>query len=124
MSSFDCERCDYHTKVKANYERHLKSKKHMRGGGKKEYSCGVCNDYKTTNRGNFYRHKKTHNEDELEPSTHKQSFISQLTTLKGRKKGIIRKLEEKKITKEEYDEKIKEVEKEIKELYESNKKSN
>ena len=59
-SKFTCEACDFKTNNKKDYNRHLKCKKHLRGGLKKvppTYDCSMCNKtYK--HYSSFFRHKK------------------------------------------------------------------
>ena len=46
-NKFYCELCKFKAKYNSEYEKHLSSAKHMRGGRKKEYNCNICN-YKTS----------------------------------------------------------------------------
>jgi len=64
---YSCTQCDYETKNKYSYGRHLKTKLHLRrlNSGVKHlvYACSVdgC-DYITRNKSNFNRHVKTHSD--------------------------------------------------------------
>ena len=62
-----CEMCNYRTKRRSNYDKHLISTKHLLITTKlmngevlvsKELCCDAC-DYKTNKRGNFQKHFKT-----------------------------------------------------------------
>lgn len=58
---YKCEKCSYVTHNKKDYKRHLKTKKHLRGGAKipepTVFTCEICNrDYKS--RGGLYKHKQ------------------------------------------------------------------
>lgn len=46
-SKFYCELCKFKCNFNSEYDKHLNSAKHKRGGKKKEYNCDICN-YKTT----------------------------------------------------------------------------
>ena len=54
---FTCEKCDYNTKVKCNYEKHLLSQRHL--GTKKEkqerYICEKC-QFNSPNMSNYKVH--------------------------------------------------------------------
>lgn len=51
----DCTKCDYHTTIKAHYERHLESAKHRYP--KDDYTCLICG-YLAPNRQSYLRHQK------------------------------------------------------------------
>jgi hypothetical protein len=51
----DCTKCDYHTNLRTNYERHLLSKKHQYP--KDDYTCLICG-YLAPNRQSYLRHQK------------------------------------------------------------------
>jgi hypothetical protein len=58
---YKCEKCNYVTHIKRDYKRHLKTKKHLRGGAKipipTVFTCEICNkDYKT--HGGLWKHKQ------------------------------------------------------------------
>jgi uncharacterized Zn-finger protein len=61
-SKFTCEACDFKTNNKKDYNRHLKCKKHLRGGLKKVPPlwwgfCSICNKgFK--HRSSLSRHEK------------------------------------------------------------------
>jgi len=80
------EECDFTTARKANFERHLKTPKHLAGGKKpaKEYTCDQC-AYTTTNRGNFYTHRKSHGVKNKEPQDPKQLWVMKNTQLSSRR---------------------------------------
>lgn len=67
MLKFTCQTCNYATNYKYNYNRHLKSKRHLlKASGKstrKTYKCDQCN-YVSKWSGNLKRHQKVHNKDE------------------------------------------------------------
>jgi len=46
-NKFHCELCNYKSKYNSEYEKHVNSAKHKRGGKKKEYNCDICS-YKTS----------------------------------------------------------------------------
>lgn len=67
MDEYLCEMCNYRTKRRSNYDKHLISAKHLSMTAKlmngevlvsKELCCELC-DYKTNKRGNFQKHIKT-----------------------------------------------------------------
>ena len=59
MMSFTCEKCDFKTELKQNYERHLLSKKHLQDEEiTNEFSCNLC-DYNTTVKQNYENHLKS-----------------------------------------------------------------
>lgn len=67
MDEFSCEICNYRTKRRSNYDKHLISTKHLSMTTKlmngevlvsKELCCEACN-YRTNKRGNFQKHFKT-----------------------------------------------------------------
>tara|TARA_Y100000992_G_C20902634_1_gene321664 strand:- start:207 stop:548 length:342 start_codon:yes stop_codon:yes gene_type:complete len=58
---YKCDNCNYMTHNKKDYKRHLKTKKHLRGGGKipkpTVFTCEICNrDYKSN--AALYKHKQ------------------------------------------------------------------
>jgi uncharacterized C2H2 Zn-finger protein len=63
--SFICVKCDYKTTKKCNYERHMKSKKHIGKTNNMElFRCNFC-DYATKRKNNYIRHINTiHNTQE------------------------------------------------------------
>lgn len=64
-----CEDCDYETNLKANYDRHLASKKHNNKANNliKRYVCTLC-DYKCSDKSNFNKHclSKRHTDNDPE----------------------------------------------------------
>jgi heat shock protein HspQ len=54
---FTCDVCQYHTNRKDNWNRHLLSEAHKRGG-KKMYTCELCN-YQTKLKGDYEKHLGT-----------------------------------------------------------------
>ncbi len=57
--SFICVKCDYKTTKKCNYERHMKSKKHIGKTNMMElFRCNFCN-YATKRKNNYIRHVNT-----------------------------------------------------------------
>lgn len=56
---FECVSCNYQTDHKVTFDRHLNSKKHLRGGSQKEYSCEKCG-YITNFSTSFKKHMKIH----------------------------------------------------------------
>ena len=65
---FICSTCNYKTNKKGNYNRHLKTKKHLIRIDKKEttFKCPFC-DYETSRRNNYLRHMKSNiHDDELD----------------------------------------------------------
>lgn len=58
-----CEPCDYKAKNKFNFERHLKSEKHLRGGCCIRYNCDLC-DYHTKQKGDWTDHLETEKHQE------------------------------------------------------------
>ena len=58
--TYTCASYDYNTADKSNYNRHLKSKLHLKRCGDlvKQFTCTECN-YTTTNQSNFNKHCKT-----------------------------------------------------------------
>lgn len=61
---FYCQKCDYKTIYKCNYQKHIASKKHIRNTAQKsskpyvEYICEPCG-FSTKNKTAFTRHQKT-----------------------------------------------------------------
>ena len=64
---FICSTCNYKTNKKGNYNRHLKTKKHLIRIDKKEttFKCPFC-DYETSRRNNYLRHMSNIHDDELD----------------------------------------------------------
>ena len=59
VKKYYCEKCDFSSDLKGDYNRHLKTKKHQRNIQQEIYSCPYCN--KTyTRRDNLHRHMKQH----------------------------------------------------------------
>ena len=56
--SFECSACEFHTNKRGNWNRHLRSKKHQRGGKEIEYECKKCGFY-TKTKGNWEAHLLT-----------------------------------------------------------------
>ena len=115
--SFDCDPCDFHSTVKANYERHLKTPKHLAGGKKpaKEYSCDEC-AYTTTNRGNFYTHQKSHGVKKKEPQDPKMLWIMKNTQLSSRRvklRGLTLDLKKKGVDRDAIQQNIDQIQQEI-----------
>lgn len=50
-----CSTCDYKTTIKASFDKHIKSAKHLRGGTSISYKCESC-DYVATTRWNLHMH--------------------------------------------------------------------
>lgn len=57
MPGFKCIDCNFETKRKSNWERHLQTPKHIsrHNTGRTSYSCEKCN-YHTANKSDFTRH--------------------------------------------------------------------
>jgi hypothetical protein len=51
----DCTKCDYHTNLRTNYERHMQSRRHI--APKPDYNCSICG-YLAPNRQSYLRHQK------------------------------------------------------------------
>ena len=64
--TYTCIECNYKTKKKCNYIRHLKTKRHLKKKMKcEDYICPVCN-YSTSRKNNYLRHKNTfHHKDNV-----------------------------------------------------------
>lgn len=69
MSKFTCQTCDYSTDYKSNFNRHMKSARHLKKSGnaavvqvkkvvKAAFTCDACN-YSTTYKSNYTRHLKS-----------------------------------------------------------------
>ena len=107
---------------KANYERHLKSRKHN-PKPPKEYQCEQC-AYKTTNRGNFYTHRKNHEakaEDDpkknwADPKDKRLTYIQNYTRLSGRKRKILSQLRDPESDKVALQKELDKIEEEMKKL--------
>ena len=57
---FICIECDYKTTKKCNYERHIKSKKHLiKINNSEVFRCSICN-YESKKKSNFLRHMNIH----------------------------------------------------------------
>ena len=55
-NTFYCEKCDYSTKIKCNFQKHCASKRCRERGGKKiSYRCDKCN-YETDHKGKYEKH--------------------------------------------------------------------
>ena len=63
MSEFECTCCKYVTDNKSNYNRHIKSTKHIKTTQSKPY-CEICNK-NYVNKGNFLRHITTYHPGKL-----------------------------------------------------------
>lgn len=62
-NEFYCHKCNYRTRYKCNYQKHIVSKKHIRNTDKEtkqyvEYVCEPCG-FSTKNKTAFTRHKRT-----------------------------------------------------------------
>jgi hypothetical protein len=66
---YNCEKCEYHTNINANFSKHKRTKKHRRNyeeeikneeieNKKKKYHCTFC-DYYTNSQPSFSKHKKS-----------------------------------------------------------------
>jgi hypothetical protein len=55
---YTCKICEYKTNDKRNFNRHNKSKNHIRKIENKKYKCDICK-YETTNKYNYNKHKKS-----------------------------------------------------------------
>lgn len=55
---FKCDTCDYSCKYEYEYNKHLKSNKHIRNGKPIEYNCTSC-EYKGLNKWNLTMHQAT-----------------------------------------------------------------
>jgi hypothetical protein len=84
---FTCEKCDYHTNNKKDYEKHLETKKHKKVTDlsfcphlKKEYICSCGKIYK--HRQNLYIHKKKCTF--IEENTEQMDNIKNLDSTKGK----------------------------------------
>jgi hypothetical protein len=64
MTEFECKCCKYITDNKSNYNRHIKSSKHIKTTQNKPY-CEICNK-NYVNKGNFLRHNATYHPEKLE----------------------------------------------------------
>lgn len=58
MPEFKCIDCNFETKLKSNWERHLKTSKHISRHNREEYSCETCK-YHTFVKKNYKRHLLT-----------------------------------------------------------------
>lgn len=58
MSVFKCKFCNYETKKKANWDRHLQTQKHILIVNNKRHSCEACN-FHTNNKVDYTRHLQT-----------------------------------------------------------------
>ena len=68
-NEYKCEKCNFLTNKKINYERHLKTEKHMTGirkkrSDKKENKCDICN--------NIYSSQRSLNEHKLNKHLNKK----------------------------------------------------
>jgi len=52
---YNCECCHYMTNNKYSYNKHLQTKRHIRGGCRVQYTCDSCN-YTTKNKSNYEKH--------------------------------------------------------------------
>ena len=58
--TFICVECDYKTTKKCNYERHIKSRKHLiKVNNTEVFRCSICN-YESKKKSNFLRHMNIH----------------------------------------------------------------
>ena len=73
MCEYVCEKCNYHTNRRNNYERHLLSKRHKTNT---VYECTKCN-FKTTYHSHYIRHMKSakHQENTEDKDVNKPKFI-------------------------------------------------
>ena len=58
MMSFTCEKCDFKTALKQNYDRHMLSKKHLQDDIQSDFACHLC-DYNTKVKQNYDNHIKS-----------------------------------------------------------------
>ena len=58
QKKFHCETCNYSAVYKSEFNKHLKSAKHKRGGKYTDYKCNEC-DYKGLNKWNLTVHQAT-----------------------------------------------------------------
>ena len=60
MMSFSCEKCNYNTPHKQNYDRHLQTAKHLETYKQdiEYFSCDLCK-YSTQDKSNYDRHLKS-----------------------------------------------------------------
>ena len=91
MDEFLCKICNYKTRRKGNYEKHLISKKHLSRVEKlmngealasKELFCEVCN-YKTTKKGDLQKHFKTQKHKKNMKQLESQSVSNQQCEVGG-----------------------------------------
>lgn len=86
MGDFACEICNYTTKKRGNYNRHLKTKKHKEKMSKYKdlFKCPLC-DYVTQKKNNYLKHIRSniHNEDEEEEQIVKH--VSKTNEIKNKK---------------------------------------
>ncbi len=64
MPEFECTCCKYVTDNKSNYNRHIKSTKHIKTTQSKPY-CEICNK-NYVNKGNFLRHNATFHPEKID----------------------------------------------------------
>ena len=67
-SIYVCKECNYKTFSKHNFDRHMKSKKHIDKINQSLFSCSTCNNvYKTKN--GLFKHKKKHVQLQIQKTT-------------------------------------------------------
>ena len=93
---FECVKCNYKTDKRGNYNRHLKTKKHLDIHRSDEFACHLCN-YKTDKKNNLIRHDKKYHckivKKEKEIKRNNQQNMIDLTNLEINLQKILKEQE-------------------------------
>ena len=90
MIKYECIKCNYKTDKKGNYNRHLKTKKHIEIH--KEFSCDDC-IYKTNKKSNLVRHYRNCHNKFIEDIEKDEKNTFDLSNLEINLKKILREQE-------------------------------
>ena len=83
---FKCKCCDFETRKKARWDRHLQTQKHILSAKRIRYSCETCNYY-TSNKTDYTKHLLTNkhknktsldNEDDANPNNEDPHLLKEL----------------------------------------------
>jgi hypothetical protein len=88
---FECKKCNYNTDKRGNYNRHLKTKKHLDIHRIEYLYCNLCN-YKTNKKNNLIRHGKKYH-SKIQKENNIESNKINLTNLEVNLEKILKEQE-------------------------------